>query len=270
MKIGIAIRCSHLGLLLTIALSVFPQISSARNSFLVAPGRVDFDLTRPKTESFIITNNGDGKIRLSIKPTYFAIDSKALALGTSLRPETAEIENLTGFIRVSPRTLSLQPGQKRNIRISLRPPKGLLEGDYRTHLLVSMLEAAQVVKTSNDNPDMLGMELSIKMETGVAIFGHKGERSPILDVACTTDPETNALAFIINNTSIWRFDGMIEVFPSTGSTETPLLTEHIVSYRESRNESSTSWVPTSSGPFFIRWMIADNKEIVGSKTCRIE
>lgn len=242
----------------------------AKNSFLVAPGRVDFDLSRPSTQSFIITNNGDGKIRLNIEPIYFEIDSQSLAAGVHLKPETAKLENITPYIRVSPRTLSLAAGQRRDIRISLRPPKDLVLGDYRSHLLVKMLETARVIKSKKAaGENAVGMQLNIKMETAVAIYGHLGERDPKLSISCGLNPDNNQFSLVVENTSPWRFDGMVSVFNAKSNNASPLHQERFVSLRESRRKISTSWKPKGRGPYLLKWGIGDAGESMGSSTCQV-
>lgn len=238
-----------LGLLSTL----FAPLAFSKNSFLVAPGRVDFDLSRPVTQSFIITNNGDDKIRLAIEPIYFAIDSKSLAAGEPLDKQHADKDNLSDLIRVSPRTLSLSPGQRRDIRISVRAPATIEEGDYRAHLLVRMLETAMVQKMAVEETSAIGMEIKIKMETAVAIYGHKGQRDPQFSVRCVKN-EDGFFALDINNPSRWRFEGWFNIFDqATAETGLPITRKHVNSLRESRRTFSTQWQADGSGPFVVRW-----------------
>ncbi|OUS04023.1 hypothetical protein A9Q81_06295 [Gammaproteobacteria bacterium 42_54_T18] len=260
-------RCFHS--LIILLMCFINQPSFAKNSFLVAPGRVDFDISKPTTQSFIITNNGDGNIRLSIKPIYIPIDSKSLAAGSHIKPETAKNEDITQFVRVAPRTLSLKPGQRRDIRISIRPPSSLSEGDYRTHLLVSMLETAQVIKGGESGADSLGMQLNIKMETAVAIYGRKGERNPELTVSCTRDQVTEKLVLNIVNSSLWRFDGFIRAY-NPNNPEKSIYENRLVSLRESKKSQNTNIIPSSNEDFLVRWSNFETNTEVGSSTCKIK
>lgn len=249
-------------------LALFSSQLFARNSFLVAPGRVDFDLARPVTQSFIITNNGDNKIRLSIEPVYFAIDSKSLAAGEPLDKAHADKDDLRQYIRVSPRTLSLRPGQRRDIRISVRTPADLAEGDYRAHLLVRMLETAITQTLANESDNGIGMKINIKMETAVAIYGHKGQRDPQLNVQCTRD-ESGHMALTITNPGIWRFEGWFDIFAAENAdTGLPLTRKHVNSLRESRRTFPTDWLPDHSGPFVVRW--SDRADLIqGQINCTL-
>lgn len=192
-----------------ILLLFFPFFTLAKNSFLVAPGIVEFDLKKPITQSFIITNDGDDTIRLKITPTYFEIDDHTFSLGKHLNEETKKIEDLTGFMRVSPKRLSLKPGQRRDIRVSIRPGKNLSDGDYRSHLLVQMLEVARVISSGVADGSSMGMNISVKMETAIAIYGSKGQGKPSLEFFCRQKPDDNKFELQIVNPSDWRFDGQV-------------------------------------------------------------
>ena len=224
----------------------------AKNSFLVAPGRVDFDLSRPVTQSFIITNNGDGRIRLSIEPVYFAIDSRSLAAGEPLDKVHPEKDDLRPYIRVSPRALSLKPGQRRDIRISIRPPADLAQGDYRAHLLVRMLETAVTQEMQTGPEGSIGMKIDIKMETAVAVYGHVGERQAQFDVACSRNDDGEML-FDITNPSRWRFEGWFNVFNGSNDQGLPLTRFYVNSLRESRRTVNSKWKPDRTGAFQVRW-----------------
>ncbi len=238
----------------------------AKNSFLVAPGRVDFDLSRPKTQSFIITNNGDERIRLKIEPIYFEIDSKSLGAGTHLKPDTAQLENLTPYVRVSPKSLSLAPNQRRDIRISIRTPQDLPEGDYRSHLLVSMMETARVVGTEADpdDPNSVGMELSLKMETAVAIYGHKGKRAGSVNIDCVAGED--GLSIKLTNPTVWRLDGKASVF-AANNLQNALATSFFVSLRESEKIIETE-LPTATGSNYeIKVDNSETEQSITSKGC---
>lgn len=253
---------TYMGALIMIVTMLFSSYASARNSFLVAPGRVDFDLNRPQTQSFIITNNGDGKIRLTITPIYFPIDDKSLAAGKHINSETAKIEDITSAVRVAPKTLSLRPGQRRDIRISVRPPKDLAEGDYRTHLLVSMKEIAKSFKGNTESENSVGMQLNLKMETAVAIYGRVGERDPKLEISCNKGDQQS---FKVLNKSPWRFDGVIQFYPENSATAT--YEDRVVSLRESEN---TFRIKTPlKGNYMVRWIDFKTQSEVGSTTCTL-
>ncbi|MCP4321064.1 MAG: hypothetical protein GY787_04290 [Alteromonadales bacterium] len=218
-------------LIITLGLS-YSTAAIARNSFLVAPGIVNFDLKKPETQSFIITNNGDEKIRLTIEPIYYAPSARSLNLGKHLHPETAKQETLIDTLRVSPRRLSLNPGQRRDIRVSIRPKPGLTDGDYRSHLSVKMLETAYAIKAGDSADGGVGMNINVKMQTGVALYGSVGEREEAnLQFVCRKNPKTNNLVLGVKNDSKWRFAGVITIQDNDPATEA-LFNERTVVLRD--------------------------------------
>ncbi|ROS02028.1 hypothetical protein EDC56_2478 [Sinobacterium caligoides] len=206
----------------------------AKNSFLVAPAIINFDMDEPLTQSFIITNDGDEPIRLNIKPVYYPIDSNSLRLGSHLDAETVTIEDITSSIRLSPKRLSLKPGQRRDIRVSIRPKKDQAEGTYRSHILVQMLETAQVIQTVAEGGSSVDMRLSMKMETAVAVYGNKGEGQPLLNFSCRQQEDSDQLLLEVTNSSVWRFDGDITLVTKAQPGEA-LYEDRLVSMRGSNN-----------------------------------
>lgn len=256
-------------LLFGLIISIYAPKVISKNSFLVAPGRVMFDLSRPKTQSFIITNNGDEAIRLNIKVVYFPVDSSSLGIGHPLKAETAEIESLKPYLRVSPPRLSLKPGQRRDIRISIRPPSGLTNGTYRAHLLVSMMEVAETITdlATTENSNDVGMHLSLKMETAVAIYGQKGEGKPDLQITCAVNSETDELNYQVKNTTPWRFDGWVRAYTNTNDDQT-IQEDRLTIMRESTRTIASKLKPTGDS-LFLRWSDLKTEELIGSASCPI-
>ena len=250
-------------------MSIYTPQAISKNSFLVAPGRVMFDLSRPKTQSFIITNNGDEAIRLNIKVVYFPVDSSSLGVGQPLNEETAATEDLKPYLRVSPPRLSLKPGQRRDIRISIRPPGGLTDGTYRAHSLVSMMEVAQTITdvAASDESGEVGMHLSLKMETAVAIYGQKGKGNPDLQIKCVTDAETGNLSYEVLNPSPWRFDGWVRAHNSADDTKVR-HEDRLTIMRESKRSIISKSKP-STDALFLRWSDLKSEELIGSAHCPI-
>lgn len=245
-------------------MQIVPNFSFAKNSFLVAPGRVDFDLERPVTQSFIITNNGSKRIRLNISPIYFDIDSKSLAAGQHIKSDVAKIEDLAPYIRISPRTLSLSPGQRRDIRVSLRPPDNLAQGDYRAHLLVKMIEVASVLGNTGTQTGEtgVGMRLNLKMETAVAIYGHKGKRKPELIVHCRKHPSKGTLVVDLVNESIWRLDGRLNL--SNGQIT---FNRYFVSLRESKQSINTDITLSAKQQWQLKVFNTEQESLLTQMNC---
>lgn len=256
------------GLFFICALLLSMQLQ-AKNSFLVAPGLVEFDLTKPTTQSFIITNDGDEPIRLTINPIYFDIGDPSLNMGKHINDETRDIEDITKSVRISPKRLSLNPGQRRDIRVSIRPDKSLTDGDYRTHILVQMLETAQVIQTAaTDDSNGVGMEIAVKMETAVAIYGKKGESIPEVEFQCTANPDSGSLMLRTVNNTDWRFDGQVQLVNSNQGN-TPIFDGRVVSLRGSIRDINVDQAFDQSGTYRLTYRLANTPDVERSGTCAI-
>ncbi|MGK5095038.1 hypothetical protein WDW89_23890 [Deltaproteobacteria bacterium TL4] len=230
----------------------FPEISLAAKNFSVAPGIIEINLSRASTQTFLLTNTGDETIRLLIRPVYFEIDSKSLAAGSHLNPQVASVENIEKFILVSPRVLSLAPGQNRSIRISVRPEGQLSPGDYRSHLLVQTLEEQKKKSESTKGLQGMSIQLEIKLETGIAIYGRVGEPKYRFEWACE---QVQPGEFMVNviNLSQWRYSGWMGVFDEA-QPMSPMAVQRLISLRESKRTFQFK-VPTEPLPqsLQIRW-----------------
>lgn len=261
---GSRTRAAFLALLLA-TLACPPAM--AGNSFLVAPGRIDLDISRPVTQSFIITNNGDGPIRIVIKPIYYKVDDRALNAGTPIHPEVDTQDDLTGFMRLSPRTLNLKPGQRRDVRVSIRPPADMPDGDYRAHLLVKMLDPIGNIESKMDAegaPEGISMQIKINLETAAAIYGYRGKRDPNQVAFTCARAEDGQLLLNAENPSKWRVEGVVHGYPhkepKEGETAAPptmegdpLFETPFNVYRESRRTLRTRWTPKDDGQLDLVW-----------------
>jgi hypothetical protein len=218
----------------------FVRTALAKNNFAVAPTRVFIDLSKPKTESFILLNNGDETIRIETTPIYFPVDSKEMNNGKAINPKTAVNDDLSSYIRVSPRLISIQPGEQRAVRISVRPPEGLKEGEYRAHILFHMVEVAQTINQKlNAQNKSIGMQLSFKLETAVSVIGKIGNGPPKINSDCSINKNVK-MTIEVANTAPWRFDGWLRIYKKNNE-DTPLQNEKLFLLRESSRQLTYSW-----------------------------
>lgn len=97
------------------------------------------------------------------------------------------------FVRISPRSITLEPGQDQNIRIMIRKPANLDAGEYRTHIKVTLVEnnLAGENTATKDRPDK-DMTVVIKPRLSLII--------PLIirqgDTACTMSIKSAALRYV--------------------------------------------------------------------------
>ncbi len=156
----------------------------ANKSFQVAPGRLEVDLNKPETKTVIIINNGSEKIRLYIEPEYIKLGKGGINIGEHNKDGVAELENLASFITVSPRVMSLEPGERRDLKVNINSQKSRTDknavaktsnGDYRAHVIVK-LKGTAIKKTIETGAESnVNMKLDVKFETAIAVYGRLGD-----------------------------------------------------------------------------------------------
>ncbi len=96
-----------------------------------------------RTATVTLKNTGDATGQFTID-TLDMIMPENGAVTQATDGQTVEF-SAKSMVRVSPRSISLAPGESQNIRILVRAPQGLEDGEYRTHMRVKMV---------NDNAEM--------------------------------------------------------------------------------------------------------------------
>lgn len=115
-------------------LTVLLWSSWAQANLLISPTRVVFS-DKERSENVVIINQGAATATYRVE----MVINKQDASGGYERLERQK-DNLSGLfladdmIRFSPRQVTLEPGARQTIRMSLRKPDNLAKGEYRAHL----------------------------------------------------------------------------------------------------------------------------------------
>ncbi|MGL5124967.1 MAG: fimbrial biogenesis chaperone [Fusobacteriaceae bacterium] len=136
------------GFMFFVALS-FTAFGFFRTS--VAPGVFDVSLDRPVTEEIIVVNNSNEPIRLKV---YTGKDT-----------DTESEDYLGEWVRVFPRTLSIDGQSERRVKFSVRPPKDIQNGEYKG--LIFIEELPEVVEGKSS--------LTLAGRHGLTVYGTKGK-----------------------------------------------------------------------------------------------
>ena len=116
---------------LLLAVSCLLAPLSAQANLMLTPTRVVFD--KNLRSSFVeLINNGNETTTYRIS----LVDMKMTAAGSLQavdKPESGEVA-IERFIRFSPRQVTLKPGESQVVRLLLRKPADLADGEYRSHL----------------------------------------------------------------------------------------------------------------------------------------
>jgi P pilus assembly chaperone PapD len=155
------------------ALAAIP--AQAQGDLLVAPTRV------------VINNGGGAEVVLSNigdKPATYRISLELRRMDeTGDFNEVAEVDANLGeragldMIRYAPRRVTLLPGQPQAVRISVRPPEGLPDGEYRVHMNFRAVPSADPIEAAAANPaQATGVSIKLVPVYGITIpvFVRKG------------------------------------------------------------------------------------------------
>ena len=112
----------------------------AASQLMVTPTRIVFDGKTRSTKVTVI-NSGDetGTYRISFVNKRMTVDGKFEEIKEGANAD----EKFAGeMVRFSPRQVVLNPGQSQVVRLSLRKPANLTDGEYRSHLLFKAIPKA--------------------------------------------------------------------------------------------------------------------------------
>ncbi|MDD9911808.1 MAG: hypothetical protein OXR68_07450 [Alphaproteobacteria bacterium] len=142
-------------LLLCVMAVIFSGTSWANALLYVAPSRVVIK-GDSRTEVVSVTNKSDQVRRYKIK----FIDQVMGANGVTQPQETFDYSSKR-MVRFMPREITLKPGERQLVRLMVRRPKDLADGDYHTHML---FEEEQLTAEELASEDLGGN--AVKFEVG--------------------------------------------------------------------------------------------------------
>lgn len=152
------------GAALSGALGAMP--AAAQGDLLVAPTRI------------VIANGGSAEVILS----NIGNQSATYRISLELRrmDEDGDINDVAeadanpteqaglAMIRYAPRRITLLPGQPQSVRISVRPPEGLPDGEYRVHMSFRAIPPAAPAEEVAD-PNATGVSIRLVPVYGITI-----------------------------------------------------------------------------------------------------
>ena len=137
---------------------VAPAMAPAQGDLLVAPTRV------------VVNGGGSSQVILSnigATPATYRIGLEIRRMNADGSLEEVEEANYTpaeraalAMISYSPRRIPLAPNNPQTVRLSVRPPAELPDGEYRVHMSFRAVPEARAV---DSQPDTSGGGLSIKL-----------------------------------------------------------------------------------------------------------
>ncbi len=215
----------------------FFDASRAEANILITPTRVVFE-GRERFEVVTLVNTSSQQQTYEMSWSFFEMQAVGKAYkNVEVPPGAVDISESLVF---SPRRVSLEAGAKQKIRLALRRPSELPDGDYHVHLKI-----AQVPVEETEAPEgELVAGLRINLSYTIPIIVRSGEVSveaKIGDVGLSRNPNTNLLALdvpILRGGGLHSVLGGLMVYHVDGSGHEELVGEisnaHIFPEVESR------------------------------------
>ena len=163
---------------------------------MIAPTRVVFE-GRKRTAEVSLSNSGTARATFRVSLIRMDMDENG---GFSEKPLDPGAENMQSLFRFSPREVTLDPQETQVIRIQVRKPAELPEGEYRLHMVFrGVPPAEEPAPLKAEAPK----ELSINLRPiyGIAIplivrHGETAAKASITDLAF--DAKAKTLQFKLN------------------------------------------------------------------------
>ena len=165
---------SHFSILTGLALLLMIVGESfAGSQLMVIPKRIVFSENMRSAQVTII-NSGDeaGTFRISLNNKRMSLDGRLEAA------EKAESGDLFAdkIIRYSPRQVVLEPGKSQIVRLGLRKPSGLEDGEYRSHMLFRAipLDVGKDIKETVNSSNNVTIKLTAIVGISIPIIVRHG------------------------------------------------------------------------------------------------
>lgn len=234
--------CCGLGLIAS-ALGLSTMPAQAAGDLLVAPTRIILDGQRG-TE-VILNNIGSetATYRISLELRRMTAEGRLQDVSPE---EVNEMEQAAkDMVRYAPRRVTLPPNQPQAIRLGVRAPKDLPDGEYRVHLLFRAVPKATSVTDKTQQTE--GFSIALTPIYGVTIpviirQGKLNATAAIANARLEQGDEGQAFAFDLSRTGERSTYGEIRV-SKQGQDEPLLMVRGIAVYPEVASRKVTLPVP---------------------------
>ena len=145
---------------------------AAQGDLLIAPTRVI--ISQGGSSEVILSNIGvdPATYRISVELRRMTEDGdfKAVTEAEATPAEQAALQMVT----YAPRRIALLPGQPQSVRISIRPPAGLPDGEYRVHLNFRAVPPALKPEASTEPAAGVSIKLTPVYGITIPVFVRRG------------------------------------------------------------------------------------------------
>lgn len=194
--------------------------ATANANILITPTRIVFE-DRDRFSVVTLVNNGDTVKSYEMDWVHFSVDGNGEV--TMQMEKTGGGFDLSEHIVFSPRRVTLEPGAKQKIRLALRRPETIPDGDYSVHFRFHALPDPVLVLEPGQEKKM---EASIKINVSytIPVVLRVGEARVTADIGQINMSRNNTGALDINipvtrSDSPYAVLGWLKVFHETTNGE---------------------------------------------------
>lgn len=201
----------------------------AQAQMLITPLQVTIEGRERSSEIIIVNTSGKTRTyRLEWKQYDQLQDSGGYNEVTTLDPNKTYLQTIAVF---SPRQVTLAPGEKQTVRIAIRRPAELPDGEYKSHLRFQVLPTSDPQEPMTRDPGLKDNEIRVgaKVNTSynIPIVYRTGEYNIAVDiepVTLSTNPKTGKLLadLAVTRSGTHGAVGQVDIYhtPASGGGET--------------------------------------------------
>ena len=248
---GLACAC-----VLAAALAALP--AAAAHAVTVSPTAVYISAKSPSALLTLInTGSRAEEIELSIGFGYPMSDSAGVLRVDIVENAASGEPSLTSYLRVFPRRLVLQPGQRQVVRVMVTMPAGAGDGEYWGRVLVKSRGGEPPIEQAQGD---VKMQLSLETTFATAVFYHKGDVKTGISVPTVSAKRLSdgaELTIDLKRDGNGAFLGRVHAELVNASGATVAEVEDVVAvYRELRRRFLLrSATPIPAGTYTIRYLV---------------
>lgn len=145
--------------------TALPAFAQGAGDLIVTPTRIVFE-GRERSAQVTLSNQGASQSVFRISLIAMAMDENGDL--QEIEPGTAGVATAEKLIRYAPRQITIPPGATQAVRLSVRKPAGLEEGEYRSHMFFRAVPDESAGRNVADEGDLGENELRIQL---IPIYG---------------------------------------------------------------------------------------------------
>lgn len=148
--------------------------AQAQNGLLVLPTRVIVD--RGGSTEVFLKNNGQQVSTFRVSTTLRRMLESGEIIDVAPENATPAERAALDMVRFAPRRVTLEPGQLQTVRLAMRPPEGLPDGEYRVQLKFETLAgpAPAAAEGAPSGPAQPMISVQPLYGIGIPVFLRKG------------------------------------------------------------------------------------------------